>query len=151
MDCSPPGSFVHGISQARILEWAVISFSRGSVSAQGSNPHLPHWQVSSISLSHQGSPKTLRADSKGLTCRLLVESLGWCSGSNPISTYLPVVSWDSWNKRPQDRLLHTTKSLSKLWSAGGWNQELARVGYFWRLWGGSLSCLFPVFWWCEQS
>ena len=30
MDCSRPGSFVHGISQARILEWAAISFSRGS-------------------------------------------------------------------------------------------------------------------------
>ena len=30
MDCSPPGSFVHGIFQARILEWVAISFSRGS-------------------------------------------------------------------------------------------------------------------------
>ena len=30
MDCSPPGSSVHGTSQARILEWVVISFSRGS-------------------------------------------------------------------------------------------------------------------------
>ena len=30
MDCSPPGSSVHGISQARILEWVAISFSRGS-------------------------------------------------------------------------------------------------------------------------
>ena len=29
-DCSPPGSFVHGISQAGILEWVAISFSRGS-------------------------------------------------------------------------------------------------------------------------
>ena len=28
--CSPPGSSVHGILQARILEWAAISFSRGS-------------------------------------------------------------------------------------------------------------------------
>ena len=28
--CSPPGSSVHGISQARILEWVSISFSRGS-------------------------------------------------------------------------------------------------------------------------
>ena len=27
-DCSPPGSSVHGILQARILEWAAISFSR---------------------------------------------------------------------------------------------------------------------------
>ena len=30
MDCSLPGSSVHGIFQARILEWIAISFSRGS-------------------------------------------------------------------------------------------------------------------------
>ena len=30
MDCSPPGPSVHGISQARILKWVAISFSRGS-------------------------------------------------------------------------------------------------------------------------
>ena len=30
MDCSPPGSCVHGISQAKTLEWVAISFSRGS-------------------------------------------------------------------------------------------------------------------------
>ena len=30
MDCSPPGSSVHGISQARILDWVAIFFSRGS-------------------------------------------------------------------------------------------------------------------------
>ena len=30
MNCSPPGSFVHGILQVRILEWVVISSSRGS-------------------------------------------------------------------------------------------------------------------------
>ena len=30
MDCSPPGSSVHGTSQARILEWVAISYSRGS-------------------------------------------------------------------------------------------------------------------------
>ena len=29
-DCSPPGSSVHRILQARILEWVAISFSRGS-------------------------------------------------------------------------------------------------------------------------
>ena len=29
-DCSPPGSSVHGISQARTLEWLAISFSRAS-------------------------------------------------------------------------------------------------------------------------
>ena len=30
MDCSPPGSSVHGILQARILEWVAMTFSRGS-------------------------------------------------------------------------------------------------------------------------
>ena len=30
MDCSLPGSSVHGILQARILEWVAIPFSRGS-------------------------------------------------------------------------------------------------------------------------
>ena len=30
MDCSPPGSSVHGILQARILEWIAIPFSRES-------------------------------------------------------------------------------------------------------------------------
>ena len=27
MDCSPPGSSVHGIFQARVLEWVAIAFS----------------------------------------------------------------------------------------------------------------------------
>jgi len=30
MDCSTPGSSVHQILQARMLEWVAISFSRGS-------------------------------------------------------------------------------------------------------------------------
>ena len=29
-NCSPPGSSIHGILQARVLEWVAISFSRGS-------------------------------------------------------------------------------------------------------------------------
>ena len=30
MDCSPPGSSVYGISQARMLKWVAIPFSRAS-------------------------------------------------------------------------------------------------------------------------
>ena len=30
MDYSPPGSFVHGVLQGRILEWVFVPFSRGS-------------------------------------------------------------------------------------------------------------------------
>ena len=35
MDCSPPGSSVYGISQARTLEWIAISSSRGSTLVDG--------------------------------------------------------------------------------------------------------------------
>ena len=34
MNCSPPGSSVHGFLQARILEWVAIPFSRGSSQAR---------------------------------------------------------------------------------------------------------------------
>ena len=40
-DCSPPGSSVHGIFQARILEWVAISFSRGSFWPTNSGRFLP--------------------------------------------------------------------------------------------------------------
>ena len=31
MDCSPPGSAIHGIFQARVLEWGAIAFSKESI------------------------------------------------------------------------------------------------------------------------
>ena len=58
MDHSLPGPSVHGILQARILEWVAMLFSRGS-----SNPGVEptsllssHWQANSIPQCHQGSP-----------------------------------------------------------------------------------------------
>ena len=42
MDCSTPGSSVHEISQARILEWVAISFSRGTFPTERLNPGLPY-------------------------------------------------------------------------------------------------------------
>ena len=47
MDCSPPGSSVLGILQARILEWVAMPSSRGS-SLPGDRTHISgllHWQV----------------------------------------------------------------------------------------------------------
>ena len=52
MDCSLPGSSVHGISQARILEWVAISFSRGSLQPR-IEPTSPLWQADSLPLSHR--------------------------------------------------------------------------------------------------
>ena len=48
VDCSLPGSSVHGISQARILEWVAISFSRGSSRPRDRTcvswvPYIPRW------------------------------------------------------------------------------------------------------------
>ena len=40
MDCKLPDSSVHGISQARILEWVAISFSRGSSQPRDNLCHL---------------------------------------------------------------------------------------------------------------
>ena len=65
MDCNPPGSSVHGISQARILEWVAISFSGGS-----SRPRKnvsPALQADSLPLSHQRSPCILVAYVKSNT------------------------------------------------------------------------------------
>ena len=60
MDCSSPGSSVHGILQARTLEWVAIPFSRGIFLTQASNLGLLHcWQVL-YCLSHQGKLSHLR-------------------------------------------------------------------------------------------
>ena len=69
---SSPGSAVHGILQAGILEWVAMHFSRGSswrtyVSwitggfslTQELNPALPHCRRILYHLSHQGSPRIL--------------------------------------------------------------------------------------------
>ena len=42
MNCSLPGSSVHGILQARILEWIAMPSSKGLFLTQRSNPGLPH-------------------------------------------------------------------------------------------------------------
>ena len=58
MDCSPTGSSVHGIFQARILEGWPFLF-QFIFQTQGLNPHLLHlqyWQVDSLPLSYLGSP-----------------------------------------------------------------------------------------------
>ena len=59
MDCSPPGSSVRGIFQARILEWVAIL--QRTFLTQGSNLHLLcllHWQAGSLPLVLPGKPGT---------------------------------------------------------------------------------------------
>ena len=58
MDCSPPGSSVHGILQIRVLEWVATPSSGGS--SQSREPTwislLLHWQAGSLPLVPSGKP-----------------------------------------------------------------------------------------------
>ena len=58
MNCSPPGSSVHGMLQARILEWVAVSSLPEIFRTQGSNLRLLcslHLWVNSLLLHHLGS------------------------------------------------------------------------------------------------
>ena len=71
MGCSPPGSSVHGILQARILEWVAIPFSRASPypGIEPGSQLCLHCRQILYGLSHQGSPmKSVRG---------LHNTLGW--------------------------------------------------------------------------
>ena len=58
LDWSPPGSSVHGISQARILQWAAVPFSRGSSLPRALDSANPHWQADSFPMVPPGKPGT---------------------------------------------------------------------------------------------
>ena len=55
MDYSPPGSSVHRILQARMLEWVVHFLLQGILLTHGSNPGLLHCRQILYQLIHQGS------------------------------------------------------------------------------------------------
>ena len=55
MDSSPPGSSVHGILQASMLEWVAIAFSRGS-SNPGIELRSPSLQADSLPSEPPGKP-----------------------------------------------------------------------------------------------
>ena len=80
VDCSPPGSPVHGISQARILEWVAISSSRGS-SWPRDRTHISCvscTEVDSVLLKHWGSPMVdTTQQQKVMNC--------WCDPRNSMN------------------------------------------------------------------
>ena len=53
VDFSPPGFSIHGIPQARILEWVAIPFSRGSSQPRDGSPAL---QADSLPSKPPGKP-----------------------------------------------------------------------------------------------
>ena len=66
MDCSPPGSSVHGIFQARVLEWGAVAFS----------VNQRHIQL----VKKRGNVKALDEElySKWKTCQMRVKIAYYC-------------------------------------------------------------------------
>ena len=60
VDCSPPGSSIHGILQARILEWVAISFSR-DLPDPGIEPRSPTLQADALASEPPGRPMSRKA------------------------------------------------------------------------------------------
>ena len=94
MDCSPPGSSVHGIFQARILEWVSISFSRWSSWARDPTHVSCISCISRKILYHEGSPSKPLAESLKqkqfqlhfrTSWQALLNETFWCNhlGQNP--------------------------------------------------------------------
>ena len=91
LDCSPQGSSVHGILQARILEWVAISFSRGSSGTQGLKLGLLNCRQIPYHLSHQGSPFVSLAcvNNNPGQRQLLLHELIWRRKCLPTPVFLP--------------------------------------------------------------
>ena len=85
MDCSPLGSSVHGTSQAGILEWVAIPFSRGSAWPRD-RTCVSALQADSLSLSYLARP--LRHNGCYFLHWLLWESGGFHSGVNVTLSFL---------------------------------------------------------------
>ena len=126
MNCSPPGSSVHLILQARVLEWGTIPFcpflSPEDLPSPGIEPRSPALQVDSLPSEPQRSPKSLHATSNhsvhvsysvyphlspkqgtSITqCYRLLFSLYFCSF---VKTYFNVYSSTRWKLREgRDRI-----------------------------------------------
>ena len=105
MNCSPPGSSVHGILQARILEWVPCP-SAGDVPDPGielTSPVSPALQVGSLPLSHWGSLKA--SNTCNFRWAIRIRSLGW---EDPLEKEMAIhsstLAWKiPWTEEP-DRL-----------------------------------------------
>ena len=98
MDCSPLGSSVHGIFQAKILEWVTISSSRGSSQPgiEPKSPVSPALQADSLPLSHLGSPSICLYKHKSTSRRVDKKLI-------PVITYLVEEDWKEDNIRLERR------------------------------------------------
>ena len=117
MDCSPPGSSVHGISQARILEWVAISFSRGS-----SRPRDWTWVpalAGGLPLSHAAAAKSLQS------CPTLCDPIDGSPSGSPVPGILQARTLErvaisfsnAWQWKVKVKSLSCVRLLASPWTA----------------------------------
>ena len=78
--CNSPGCTVHGILQARILEWVAMSSSPGIFPTQGLNPrlfHLEHWRAGSLPLVPPEKPFILQKCASFIYVPMRIEDSSW--------------------------------------------------------------------------
>ena len=75
IDCKPPGSSVHGILWARILDWVSCSLLQGNLPDPGIEPGSPALQADSLLFRHCAKP------SRCMISRSAKTNLGWVSSS----------------------------------------------------------------------
>ena len=83
MNCSWPGSSIHGISQARILQLSCHFLLQGIFPSQGSDPHLLHWQADSLQLSQLESP-SVQFSSVAQSCSTLCDPMNCSTPGLPV-------------------------------------------------------------------
>ena len=76
VDCSPPGSSVHGILHGKSTGVGSHSLLQGILQTQKSNPNLLHRRQILYHLSHQGSPISIRGLPKMWVIQLAQKSEG---------------------------------------------------------------------------
>ena len=94
MDCSLPGSSVHGDSLGKNIGVGCHAPLQGIVSTQGLNPHLLcllHWQVASLPLAPPGKPHiyTYQFSSVAQSCPTLCDPVNRSTPGLPVHHQLP--------------------------------------------------------------
>ena len=130
MDCSPPGFSVHGIFQARVLEWVAISFSRESswprdqtlVSCRLIPCHLSYSEVPKVKVKFAQSCWTLcnpmNYTAHGILQARILKRVAFPSsqGSSQPRDWTQVSRiaggfFSSWATTPQLKILHTATKI----------------------------------------
>ena len=140
MDYSPPGSTVHGISQASIVEWLAVSFFRWSSWNRDWTCISLNWQVVSWPLSHQGSLPSSHRGSENMN-KNIMKCLSLSYACHPQRLCLEGTLQFTYTN------LHVYKLNVKIWrtEVTQWGSPPARSPRFWCTLLSLISCTYLLF------